>query len=403
MTCQVGGDLEPDGLTTTPLRTVLDIDLDIDVRISEHEEQGRFVDKHPQYLVSIKKSHNPNGYRNSLSHTVVAARHQRKKNCERSKRSGLVVGTHKYRHSIFVPRRTTTHNSVTSPDERTAAATASIRRDVLGEYPGLIDLDKALTITDEYMDSVVGTTPGISAKWQGAVGDRKGPRDIHPIVTRFFSDIAIAPPPHPDSFRLPFHGDNKNDILVHGYTEYRRGDLFVRSHPNYRSNGAWYDWVLAEFDVIEPNGHESVQRFPCKVISLFADPETREPRALVHCATSIDPGSESVVICERWLMEYTQPYRHGGGTWHVHPIIRCVRCSSFLKTLMVIETERKLSESVLLPPALTPGEPRPSSIVSLLENTDRFVAFVVLDMATVWSQHFTVSSADNEQGIPTEG
>ena len=127
-----------------------------------------------------------------------------------------------------------------------------------------------------------------------------------------------------------------------------------------------------------------------------------EPWALVHCATAIDPASKSVVICKRWLMEYTQPLNHGGFTWHVHPVIRCVRCSSFVKTLMVIETERKLSESVELPIEHTPDGQRPPSLFSLLENTDRFVAFVVLDMATVWSQHFTASPEEYEQGNATE-
>jgi len=261
-----------------------------------------------------------------------------------------------------------------------------------------------MTIADEYLDSVVGATPGITARWRGCVEDRKGQREIHPLVTRFFSDRTVMPNQHHDGFRLPIeHCDDLHDIKVHGYTEYQRGNLFVRSHPNYRSNGAWYDWVLASFKVTEPNGQESLQRFPCKVISLFADPQTSEPWALVHSATAIDPGSESVVICERWLMEYTQPWGYGDGTWHVHPVIRCVRCSSFIKTLMVLETDRKLSESVELPIERTPGGPRPSSLFSLLDNTDRFVAFVILDMATVWSQHFTATPAEYKQINQTEG
>ena len=33
----------------------------------------------------------------------------------------------------------------------------------------------AITIVDEYLDSCVLATPGITAQWQGAVGNRKGP------------------------------------------------------------------------------------------------------------------------------------------------------------------------------------------------------------------------------------
>ena len=396
--------VEPGG--QLPLRTALDLGLDEDDRSTqcEEEEKGRFVDQHPQYIVTIKKSKiQPTGFGDSLFRSVVAARHQKKKYCQRSKRSGLVVGTHKHRSKTFEPRHGTSPDGVTSPNERIAAAGAASRRDELGEYPGIVDLDKALTVADEYLDSCVRATPGITARWKGAVGNRKGQREIHPLVTRFFSDIIVSPNNYPDGFRLPLQpADNPDDVKVNGYTEYKRGDLFVRSHPNYRSNGAWYDWVLAEFEVIEANGHKSLQRFPCKVISLFADPQTREPLALVHCATAIDPDSESVVICERWLMEYSQPLSYGEGTWHVHPVIRCVRCSSFLKTLMVIETDRKLSETVELPIKRATSEPSPPSLFSLLDNTDRFVAFVILDMATVWSQHFTASPAEYEQIKQTE-
>jgi hypothetical protein len=33
------------------------------------------------------------------------------------------------------------------------------------------------------------------------------------------------------------------DIVVKGYTEYKRDNVLFRAHPNYHSTGLWYDWV----------------------------------------------------------------------------------------------------------------------------------------------------------------
>ena len=70
---------------------------------------------------------------------------------------------------------------------------------------------------------------------------------------------------------------------------------------------------------------------------------------------------------------------------------------------MVIETDQKLSETVKLPIKPATSGPRPPSLFSLLDNTDRFVAFVILDMATVWSQHFTATPDEYKQINQTEG
>jgi hypothetical protein len=53
----------------------------------------------------------------------------------------------------------------------------------------------------------------------------------------------------------------------------------MRAHPNYQSDGAWYDYALARYD--EEN-REDCPSYPCKMACFFKDPNTSKIMALVQ-------------------------------------------------------------------------------------------------------------------------
>ncbi len=44
---------------------------------------------------------------------------------------------------------------------------------------------------------------------------------------------------------------------VYGYTEYRRDGILFRCHPNYKSQGPWYDWAVMQFEDEASNSSET--------------------------------------------------------------------------------------------------------------------------------------------------
>jgi hypothetical protein len=53
----------------------------------------------------------------------------------------------------------------------------------------------------------------------------------------------------------------------------------VRAHPNYQSNGAWYDYALAKYE--EEERHDEVT-YPVKLVGFFRDPSSLQLKALVQ-------------------------------------------------------------------------------------------------------------------------
>jgi hypothetical protein len=190
------------------------------------------------------------------------------------------------------------------------------------------------------------------SKWNGT---GKGHTTVHPIITKWFCEDQ----------RLRGYQEN-----VLGWTEYIRDNHRFRSHPNYRSNGSWYDWVMVRYeDEIEhstispPTKRQRVENvtgassqeedpeddrypdtyFPAKILCFFRDPVDGELNALVHTCEYSDHTQDSV-LCEVWELEFEVHTIRG--TTEAYPTLRAVPVSSFDEPVLVLQEMPGLLESV---------------------------------------------------------
>ena len=80
------------------------------------------------------------------------------------------------------------------------------------------------------------------------------------------------------------------------------GGLLFRAHPNYRLEGAWYDYASAMYQ--ENIEDDRLTSYPCKVVCFFVEPHTKEKMALVQeveFQTNIQKGRESQLF-EHWTL-----------------------------------------------------------------------------------------------------
>jgi hypothetical protein len=185
--------------------------------------------------------------------------------------------------------------------------------------------------------------------YQGNVwnGKAKGHITIHPIVVKYFREDQRQ-----RGYNTP----------VNGWTEYIRDNHRFRAHPNYRSNGYWYDWVMVNFQVdndidgdnvdshrskrhrtIETGNRYPDEYYPAKILCFFADPIDKEIMALVHSCDDND-HSEDSALCEVWSLEY-QVKRDSSNALVAFPTIRAVPVSSFDEAVLVIEEMPGLTEA----------------------------------------------------------
>jgi hypothetical protein len=104
---------------------------------------------------------------------------------------------------------------------------------------------------------------------------------------------------------------------IFGYTEmFTKYGEICRAHPNYRSEGHIYDWVVAE----EPSEYANytgrstvpsrlVEKYPnhvpCRLLALFLHPHTNEPSAFVHMCLpySKEDYDCSSVLVKHWTLD----------------------------------------------------------------------------------------------------
>jgi hypothetical protein len=106
-------------------------------------------------------------------------------------------------------------------------------------------------------------------------------------------------------------------VLVDGYTEFYKGDLLFRSHPDYRSRGPWYEWAMVQFEGnLEsenvdwhhggslPKGRFAFGNFPCKILAIFKCPrENGKIKLVVHPCTYSNHEKDSRLV-ECWELDY---------------------------------------------------------------------------------------------------
>ena len=158
--------------------------------------------------------------------------------------------------------------------------------------------------------------------------------------------------------------------------EYMRNGITFRCHPNYRSNGAWYDWVMVQFElndsraahVRKPNGTWSRNYFPSKIMCFFTLPKNTTVYAIVH-STKVNSHDNNSILFERWELENTIQSQQNGRRCF-SPTLHVVEVDTFGNPVLAIE-DYKVSELEL--------------------NTEDAKVTVVTPFETVWPKKFMSS------------
>jgi hypothetical protein len=211
--------------------------------------------------------------------------------------------------------------------------------------------------------------------WYGKT-KTKGLREVHPLVINWFIQ---------DRKERGYDAS-----IVNCYTEYKHNGVLFRAHPNYRSKGAWYEWVMVHFD--ETNNSKSFgvhgkDLYPCKILSFFVDPaDNQSICALVHRCASFDEEASSS-LCEVWHQEYKSTAvereeldnhkrrKTKVGYQQLEPVVYKVSVQRFRERILAIEEHPGVCEA------------RDKVLGGVGdENLPRVI--VVKDRATHWPQNF---------------
>jgi hypothetical protein len=177
------------------------------------------------------------------------------------------------------------------------------------------------------------------------------------------------------------------DIVVKGYTEYKRDNVLFRAHPNYHSTGLWYDWVHVSWETGEAKEGLKVTRHkaakkssyvspyhakwvPAKILAflMFENHPKYEPDqvlAIIHSCQhkTSDEGKRDTRLTEEWTLEYPtmeQVNRVKGMKGHLTttkgkptglaPKLYIVDVQTFGKRILVFEEQRGIFQSMGLHP-----------------------------------------------------
>jgi hypothetical protein len=158
-----------------------------------------------------------------------------------------------------------------------------------------------------------------------------------------------------DLYEAEFFSESASHCFLHsiyGYTEmFTMFGERCRAHPNYRSEGHMYDWVIAE----EPNEYAAYSgrsnmpsrlyekypnHVPCRLLALFLHPHTNEPSAFVHMCLpfSTDDYDCSSVLVEHWTLDgdVAQFYETHDGKLHKQRLKDATRVSRYVPRYRVI-------------------------------------------------------------------
>ncbi len=161
---------------------------------------------------------------------------------------------------------------------------------------------------------------------------------ISPVIENYLRFVAMnpanAPEPEPGNEQkkkeytstdhLPLHKDSTGALFwelkteASIYIEDQKGRFDIRCHPNYGSEGPWYDWVIVNFEVPEELVFEELEHktqysnscVPCKVLALAENPEKEgDVWLLVHGCNfrpNVKHSLQDSVLLEHWELAYEE-------------------------------------------------------------------------------------------------
>ena len=157
-----------------------------------------------------------------------------------------------------------------------------------------------------------------TGEWLGKRKQR-GHVEVHPLLLDFFTRLN----------KQRDVGNNGEPIM--GFTEYRRSGILFRAHPNYRSEGPFYDWANIQWE-----GYDEL--IPAKILAFFQySHRTEETFAVVHSAK--EKLEHNSVFVTRWEMDYT-------GNTTITPKLFVVPADSIEERIFAVEELPGLYQSV---------------------------------------------------------
>jgi len=148
------------------------------------------------------------------------------------------------------------------------------------------------------------------------------------------------------------------------HLEYMRNGVMFRCHPNYKSKGEWYDWVMVHFDFGTQKSPRSNKKlgmwlshyFPSKILCFFVLPEDETIYAIVHSTKPNNHENDSILF-ERWELE-NNVVELRNGKRNITPTYHVVDVDCFGDPILVVEdykvsalnnNEEKAMVTVVLP------------------------------------------------------
>jgi len=115
---------------------------------------------------------------------------------------------------------------------------------------------------------------------------------LHPIIGDFIYEKQF-------DREYPLFGQKVVEI----FTDYKRNGTTYRAHPNYNSNGEWYDWAMIRFEVeagannfqVNPKGgYYDNDLYPGKILC-FLKSQNASIEAIVHCCMATDHSGDGIL------------------------------------------------------------------------------------------------------------
>ena len=168
---------------------------------------------------------------------------------------------------------------------------------------------------------------GASFSWKNNKYDGQFPLHHAHIMRLLVMEFVAA--------HAPGNGPGPQSISVPYFTEYERNGFVYRAHPNYRGEGAYYDWAFVQWETGTDamDGSPICQNYIGRILGFVTHPGNLETYAIVH-STMDDPNPavdhRHGVFGHYWHLEFE-------GDQNVHrPLLQLAPVASLLEHACMI-------------------------------------------------------------------
>jgi hypothetical protein len=175
-----------------------------------------------------------------------------------------------------------------------------------------------------------------------------------------------------------------DSYMIH--KEYFYNGTRYRAHPDYRSEGAWYDWCMVEYvpsevDAIRQANNEEEGiisayppgYYPAKLLGFYQNENDTRVWAIIHTCESKVSCTDDSCLTEKWALEYQVKKIGRSNKTYRHPVLQIVDASCIRDRVYVVEETPGVRES------LSGGD----------GNMEETRTVVLVKDRSKWAQYFT--------------